>query len=259
MKKMTLLCVAALGTVALAGTVKVDALQNGDAKTTNGIIKMQAGGDTDILPKDPGTDKDTPIDPKDPNPKPGEPDANHVVKEGDLAFTKNPKVFNFGMQNVSAKIQAQGLYTVKALNQDTDDNNKIPFTGGIQTLQVYDGRPAGSNLDNWQVAVKATPFTDKATQKTLVGATLHLNNANSAKTCVRDKAGDVTVAPTIAIATDGQTTSAVFGVENGNQAKGHTDLSWDATDVELQMAGSEAKVGAFQSVVTWTLTDAAFK
>lgn len=257
MKKMTLLCVAALGTVALASAVKVEARQT---EKTDGIIKIKAGGDTDILPKDPGTDDDTQIDPTvpkypNPDPLPGEPDANHVVKEGDLAFTKNPKVFNFGTQNVSAKIQAQGPYTVKALNEDTDVD-KTPFKDGKQTLQVYDGRPAGSNLDNWQVTVKATPFTDVKTSKTLAGATIHLNGA---KTCVRDKAGDVTVAPTIAIATDGQTTSAVFGVENGNQAKEHTDLSWKAEEVELQMAGSEAKVGEFQSVVTWTLTDAAFK
>lgn len=110
MKKLTLLSVVALGTIALVGVAKVD----GDTKTTDGIIKMQPGGNTDVLPKDPGTDVDTAIDPKDPKypdpvPLPGDPDENHVVKEGDLAFTKNPKVFNFGTQDVSAKIQAQAF------------------------------------------------------------------------------------------------------------------------------------------------------
>jgi hypothetical protein len=32
---------------------------DGDTKTTDGIVKMQPGGDTDVLPKDPGTDVDT--------------------------------------------------------------------------------------------------------------------------------------------------------------------------------------------------------
>ena len=65
--------------------------------------------------------------------------------------------------------------------------------------------------------------------------------------------------PKIDIATDNLTTSTVFGVEQGKQAKQHTDLSWNAADVELEMAGSQAKVETFESVVTWTLTDAAFK
>ena len=256
MKKLTLLSVVALGTIALVEVAKVD----GDTKTTDGIIKMQPGGNTDVLPKDPGTDVDTAIDPKDPKypdpvPLPGDPDENHVVKEGDLAFTKNPKVFNFGTQDVSAKIQAQAFYTVKALNQDTDAN-KTPFVGGIQTLQVYDGRPASSNLDNCQVVVKASTFTEASTSKTLAGATIHLNGA---KTYLRDKSGEVKVTPKIDIATDNLTTSTVFGVEQGKQAKQHTDLSWNAADVELEMAGSQAKVGTFESVVTWTLTDAAFK
>ena len=96
---------------------------------------------------------------------------------------------------------------MKALNQDIDAA-KTPFSGGIQTLQVYDGRPAGSNLD---------------------------------------------------IVTDNITTSTVFGVVQGKQAKEHSDLTWKAEDVELEMAGSQAKVGTFESVVTWTLTDAAYK
>ena len=48
MKKLTLLSVVALGTIALVGVAKVD----GDTKTTDGIIKMQPGGDTDVLPKE---------------------------------------------------------------------------------------------------------------------------------------------------------------------------------------------------------------
>ena len=260
MKKVTLLSVVVLGAIALSNAKQVEALQNGDTKTTDGIVKMQPGGDIDVVPKVPGTDVDESIDPNDPNypdptPKPGEPDENHVVKEGDLAFTKNPKVFNFGTQDISAKIQAQTTYTIKALNQDIDAA-KTPFTGGLQTLQVYDSRPAGASLDNWQVAVKASTFTDKASKKTLAGATIHLKGA---KTHVRDAAGNVTVAPKIDIATDDQTTSTVFGVEQGKQAKQHTDLSWNATDVALEMAGSEAKVGTFESVVTWTLTDAAYQ
>ncbi len=96
MKKVTLLCVVALGTIALASASNVNAAQVGGSQTTDGIIKMKPGGDADILPKDPGKEDDTKIDPKDypdPVPLPGDPDANHVVKEGDLAFTKNPKVF----------------------------------------------------------------------------------------------------------------------------------------------------------------------
>ena len=59
MKKLTLLSVVALGTIALVGVAKVD----GDTTTTDGIIKMQPGGNADVLPKDPGTDVDTDIDP----------------------------------------------------------------------------------------------------------------------------------------------------------------------------------------------------
>ncbi|WP_332400775.1 hypothetical protein [Pseudolactococcus laudensis] len=258
MKKVTLLCVVALGTIALASASNVNAAQVGGSQTTDGIIKMKPGGDADILPKDPGKEDDTKIDPKDypdPVPLPGDPDENHVVKEGDLAFTKNPKVFNFGTQDVSAKIQAQKTYTAKALNQDIDAA-KTPFSGGIQTLQVYDGRPAGSNLDNWQVAVKATTFTDATSKKTLDGATIHIKGAG---TYTRDKAADLTVAPNLDIVTDNITTSTVFGVAQGKQAKEHSNLTWKAEDVELEMAGSQAKVGTFESVVTWTLTDAAYK
>ncbi|GAX47527.1 WxL domain-containing protein [Pseudolactococcus reticulitermitis] len=176
----------------------------------------------------------------------------------DLRFTKWPKTFNFGTIDLSALTQAKG-FQKKALNKAANDVTDLV---GDQMLQVFDGRVFKSGV-NWSVTAKATTFKEKnvtGAAKEIQGAKIILTNLQgrttdpSSNSGLRNETG-------IEILADDQNTSTttLFGNENGKQVKGWSDLFWQPDNVLLDIPQNQAKVGTFESVVTWTLVDQAFK
>ncbi len=173
----------------------------------------------------------------------------------DLRFTKWPKTFNFGTINLSAVTQANGFQKT-ALNKAADD---ITDLVGHQVLQVFDGRVFKSGV-NWSVTAKATTFKENGTVREIKGAKIKLTKTQ-ATTTDTNQSSHLSSQKDIEILADDQNTSTttLFGNENGNQVKGWSDLAWDPEHVTLDIPQNQAKLGTFESVVTWTLVDQAFK
>lgn len=173
----------------------------------------------------------------------------------ELSFTKWPKTFNFGTINISALSQAKGLQ--KSALKKADDN--VTDLVGNQTLQVFDGRVFKSGI-NWSVNAKATTFKESGTAREIKGAKIKLTKTQAVTTDT-NQSSNLSSQKDIEILADDQNTSTttLFGNENGKQVKGWSDLTWDPEHVTLDIPQNQAKLGTFESVVTWTLVDQAFK
>ena len=173
----------------------------------------------------------------------------------ELSFTKWPKTFNFGTINISALSQAKGLQ--KSALKKADDN--VTDLVGNQTLQVFDGRVFKSGV-NWSVNAKATTFKESGTAREIKGAKIKLTKTQAVTTDT-NQSSNLSSQKDIEILADDQNTSTttLFGNENGKQVKGWSDLTWDPEHVTLDIPQNQAKLGTFESVVTWTLVDQAFK
>ena len=173
----------------------------------------------------------------------------------ELSFTKWPKTFNFGTINISALSQAKGLQ--KSALKKADDN--VTDLVGNQTLQVFDGRVFKSGI-NWSVNAKATTFKESGTAREIKGAKIKLTKTQAVTTDT-NQSSNLSSQKDIVILADDQNTSTttLFGNENGKQVKGWSDLTWDPEHVTLDIPQNQAKLGTFESVVTWTLVDQAFK
>lgn len=173
----------------------------------------------------------------------------------ELSFTKWPKTFNFGTINISALSQAKGLQ--KSALKKSDDN--VTDLVGDQTLQVFDGRVFKSGV-NWSVNAKATTFKESGTAREIKGAKIKLTKTQAVTTDT-NQSSNLSSQKDIEILADDQNTSTttLFGNENGKQVKGWSDLTWDPEHVTLDIPQNQAKLGTFESVVTWTLVDQAFK
>lgn len=185
---------------------------------------------------------------------------NHEQDAGalSLSFTKWPKTFNFGTIDISALTQAKGLRK-NALKKAADE---VTDMIGDQTLQVFDGRVFKEGV-NWSVNAKATTFkAQKATgtAKEIRGAKIILTNTKAQTTDPSATSGLRTETVMEILADDQNTsTTTLFGNENGKQVKGWSDLSWQPESVSLDIPQGQAKLGTFESVVTWTLVDQAVK
>lgn len=175
----------------------------------------------------------------------------------ELSFTKWPKTFNFGTINISSSSQSKGIQK-GALRKAADDVTDLK---GDQTLQVFDGRVFKSGV-NWSVNAKATTFKEKNTTgatREIQGAKIILKNTQ-AKTTDTNQSSNLSNQKDVEILADDKNTSTttLFGNENGKQVKGWSDLFWDPEHVSLDIPQNQAKLGTFESVVTWTLVDQAF-
>ncbi|SJZ53331.1 hypothetical protein SAMN02745116_00658 [Pilibacter termitis] len=216
--------------------------ENPNVVTTKGNVLIKKSG-TLVMPLQPHLSGNTL---KNPN----------TEKEADpfgLSFTKVPRIFNFGSVGLDYMKVKNGI-TSKATIKANDD---VTNQEGKQVLQIFDGRMFDKGI-SWSVSASATTFTNSTKAEELKGVKIILHNVQGSSADKTSNSGFSykQTQNTMEIIADNKASSTeLFGVVNGKQAKGWNEISWQPEDVTLDIPAGEAKLGSFSSIVTWNLED----
>lgn len=219
MKKKNLLMSAVLvGAIAFSvSDVAFAAEVDGNGGTSKATVKFEAND----KPTNPIVSPVKPVDPTDPTTDTDQPTGNTEPLRIDLVPN-----FYFGTWKVGTGIQ-------------TAQNNRVN-----SNLQVTDGR---GTLEGWVVSVSRTEFKNDTNN---LAATFTLTPGK----VKNSRSQDTTLAgnPNAPVVVD-SVAKPIF-VANANEGGGSYYQTFDGEDATLNFNSDNAKVGIYESTVTWTLT-----